>query len=73
MKLTTHEEKILSKIYKDLEAPDRETLLLTLYAAKPANDGSADAQALIKILNDLITKVFPLSDEAVKNLFEPLP
>jgi len=70
MKLTDHEKNILSKIYKNIEAPDREALLLTLYAAKPVNDGSTDAQAMIQIVNDLIVKVFPLTDEDVHRLFE---
>jgi hypothetical protein len=65
-----HEKSILSKIYKNIEAPNREALLLTLYAAKPVDDGSSDAQAMIQIINDLIAKVFPLTDEDISNLFE---
>lgn len=70
MNLMDHEKNILSKIYKNIEAPNREALLLTLYAAKPVDDGSSDAQAMIQIINDLIAKVFPLTDEDISNLFE---
>ncbi|NLN97596.1 MAG: hypothetical protein GX127_04305 [Eubacteriaceae bacterium] len=70
MNLMEHEKSILSKIYKNIEAPNREALLLTLYAAKPVDDGSSDAQAMIQIINDLIAKVFPLTDEDISNLFE---
>ncbi len=73
MDLSTHEKSILNSIFKDVKGTTRNTLLMTLYAAKPVNDGSADAQAIIDLLNGLITKLIDLDQEEMEEVFNGIP
>ncbi len=73
MNLTSQEKSILNGIFKDVTGTTRNSLLMTLYAAKPVNDGSPDAQAIITILNGLITKLVDLDQARMEEIFNGIP
>lgn len=73
MNLTTHEKSILNNVFKDVKGTTRNTLLMTLYAAKPINDGSPDAQAIISLLNNLIIKLDGLEQAEMETVFNGIP
>jgi hypothetical protein len=73
MELTMDEKRVLNTIFKDVTGTTRNTMLLTLYAAKPANDESPDSQALIALLNGLIIKLAELEQPEMEILFAGIP
>lgn len=73
MNLTSQEKSILNSIFKDVTGTTRNTLLMSLYAAKPVDDGSSDAQAIISILNGLITKLIDLDQVQMEKVFNGIP
>ena len=73
MNLTSQEKSILNSIFKGVTGTTRNTLLMSLYAAKPVDDGSSDAQAIISILNGLITKLIDLDQVQMEKVFNGIP
>lgn len=73
MNLTSQEKSILNSIFKGVTGTTRNTLLMSLYAAKPVDDGSSDAQAIISILNGLITKLIDLDQGQMEKVFNGIP
>lgn len=73
MNLTNDEKSILNIIFKDVRGTTRNNLLMSLYAAKPVNDGSSDAQAIITLLNDLIIKLNGLEQAEMEKIFKGIP
>ena len=73
MNLTSQEKSILNSIFKGVTGTTRNALLMSLYAAKPVDDGSSDAQAIISILNGLITKLIDLDQGQMEKVFNGIP
>jgi len=73
MELIMDEKRVLNAIFKDVKGTTRNTMLLALYAAKPANDESPDAQAMISLLNRLIVKLAELEQPEMEVLFAGIP
>jgi hypothetical protein len=73
MELTTDEKKVLNTLFKDVKGTTRNTMLMTLYAAKPVNDDSNDAVAIINLLNGLIVKLAELEQPEMEVLFAGIP
>lgn len=73
MELTTNEKKVLNTLFKDVKGTTRNTMLMALYAAKPVNDDSNDAIALINLLNGLIIKLAELEQPEMEVLFAGIP
>ncbi|AWW26023.1 MAG: hypothetical protein PWP56_1417 [Acetobacterium sp.] len=73
MKLTTNEKRVLNTLFKDVKGTTRNTMLIALYAAKPTDDESPDAQAMITLLNGLIVKLAELEQPEMEVLFAGIP
>ena len=73
MELTMDEKRVLNTVFKNVTGTTRNTMLLTLYATKPANDESPDSQALIALLNGLIIKLAELEQPEMEILFAGIP
>lgn len=73
MELTTNEKKVLNTLFKDVKGTTRNTMLIALYAAKPTDDESPDAQAMITLLNGLIVKLAELEQPEMEVLFAGIP
>jgi len=73
MNLTKDEKKILNAVFTDVSNLTREKVLISLYAAKPENDGTQDATKLVNLLNTLITKIFKAEPDTLKALFDGIP
>lgn len=73
MELTTNEKRVLNTLFKDVKGTTRNTMLIALYAAKPADDESPDAQAMITLLNGLIIKLSELEQPEMEVLFAGIP
>lgn len=73
MKLSDHEKSILNTLFKNVSGTTRNTMLCTLYAAKPADDGTSDAQDIITTLNGLILKVYNAEPEEMETVFAGIP
>ncbi|WP_373482029.1 hypothetical protein [Acetobacterium sp.] len=73
MELTTNEKRVLNTLFKDVKGTTRNTMLIALYAAKPSDDESPDAQAMITLLNGLIVKLAELEQPEMEILFAGIP
>jgi len=73
MELTTNEKRVLNTLFKDVTGITRNTMLIALYAAKPTDDESPDAQAMITLLNGLIIKLAELEQAEMEVLFAGIP
>ncbi|MEO1816883.1 MULTISPECIES: hypothetical protein [Acetobacterium] len=73
MELTTNEKRVLNTLFKDVKGTTRNTMLIALYAAKPTDDESPDAQAMITLLNGLIVKLAELEQPEMEVLFAGIP
>jgi len=73
MKLTTNEKRVLNTLFKDVKGTTRNTMLIALYAAKPTDDESPDAQSMITLLNGLIVKLAELEQPEMEVLFAGIP
>ena len=73
MELTTNEKRVLNTLFKDVKGTTRNTMLIALYAAKPTDDESPDAQAMIALLNGLIVKLAELDQPEMEVLFAGIP
>lgn len=73
MELTTNEKRVLNTLFKDVTGTTRNTMLIALYAAKPTDDESPDAQAMITLLNGLIIKLAELEQPEMEILFAGIP
>jgi hypothetical protein len=73
MELTTNEKRVLNTLFKDVKGTTRNTMLIALYAAKPTDDESPDAQAMITLLNGLIIKLSELEQPEMEVLFAGIP
>ena len=73
MELTTNEKRVLNTLFKDVKGTTRNTMLIALYAAKPADDDSPDAQAMITLINGLIVKLAELEQPEMEVLFAGIP
>ncbi|MBU4540841.1 hypothetical protein [uncultured Acetobacterium sp.] len=73
MELTTNEKRVLNTLFKDVTGTTRNTMLIALYAAKPTDDESPDAQAMITLLNGLIIKLAELEQAEMEVLFAGIP
>lgn len=73
MNLTKDEKKILNAVFTDVSNLTREKVLISLYAAKPENDGTQDATKIINLLNTLITKIFNAQPEDLENVLSAIP
>ena len=73
MELTTNEKRVLNTLFKDVKGTTRNTMLIALYAAKPTDDESPDAQAMIAQLNGLIVKLAELEQPEMEVLFAGIP
>lgn len=73
MELTTNEKRVLNTLFKDVTGTTRNTMLIALYAAKPTDDESPDAQAMITLLNGLIIKLAELEQAEMEILFAGIP
>lgn len=73
MKLSSQEKNVLNTLFKDLTGTSRNEMLCTLYAAKPANDGTGDSQELITLLNGLILKVYNAEQPEMEEVFAGIP
>jgi hypothetical protein len=73
MELTTNEKRVLNTLFKDVKGTTRNTMLIALYAAKPTDDESPDAQAMITLLNGLIVKLSELEQPEMEVLFAGIP
>ncbi|AFA48433.1 hypothetical protein [Acetobacterium woodii] len=73
MELTINEKRVLNTLFKDIKGTTRNTMLIALYAAKPINDDSPDAQALITLLNGLIIKLAELEQPEMEVVFAGIP
>jgi len=71
--LTTNEKRVLNTLFKDVKGTTRNTMLIALYAAKPTDDESPDAQAMITLLNGLIVKLAELEQPEMEVLFAGIP
>lgn len=58
-------------LFKDVKGTTRNTMLIALYAAKPTDDESPDAQAMIALLNGLIVKLAELEQPEMEALSLP--
>ena len=73
MELTTNEKRVLNTLFKDVKGTTRNTMLIALYAAKPTDDESPYAQAMIALLNGLIVKLAELEQPEMEVLFAGIP
>jgi len=73
MELITNEKRVLNTLFKDVTGTTRNTMLIALYAAKPTDDESPDAQAMITLLNGLIIKLAELEQAEMEVLFAGIP
>jgi len=73
MNLTKDEKKILNAVFTDVSNLTRDKVLISLYAAKPENDGTQDATKLINLLNTLITKIFNAAPDLLEQVFSAIP
>ncbi|MDO9492275.1 hypothetical protein [Acetobacterium sp.] len=73
MELTTNEKRVLNTLFKEVKGTTRNTMLIALYAAKPTDDESPDAQAMITLLNGLIIKLSELEPPEMEILFAGIP
>ena len=73
MELTTNEKRVLNTLFKEVKGTTRNTMLIALYAAKPTDDESPDAQAMITLLNGLIIKLSELESPEMEILFAGIP
>ena len=73
MELTTNEKRVLNTLFKDVKGTTRNTMLIALHAAKPTDDESPDAQAMIALLNGLIVKLAELEQPEMEVLFAGIP
>ena len=73
MELTTNEKRVLNTLFKDVKGTTRNTMLIALYATKPTDDESPDAQAMIALLNGLIVKLAELEQPEMEVLFAGIP
>jgi hypothetical protein len=73
MELTTNEKKVLNTLFKDVKGTTRNTMLIALYAAKPTDDESPDAKAMISLINGLIAKLAKLEQPEMEVLFAGIP
>lgn len=73
MELTNNEKKVLNTLFKDVKGTTRNTMLIALYAAKPTDDDSPDAKAMINLINSLITKLAELEQPEMEVLFAGIP
>lgn len=73
MNLSNEEKRVLNVLFKDVSDTTRDTMVMVLYAAKPFNDSSSDAQALIMLLNGLIVKVTNGERKDVEAMFNRIP
>lgn len=73
MELTVNEKRVLNTLFKDVKGTTRNTMLIALYAAKPTDDESPDAQAMITLINGLIVKLAELEQPEMEILFAGIP
>lgn len=73
MELTINEKRVLNTLFKDVKGTTRNTMLIALYAAKPTDDESPDAQAMIVLINGLIIKLAELEQPEMEILFAGIP
>ena len=73
MELSIDEKRIMNTLFKDITGTTRNEMLCMLYAAKPAKDGSVDADKLISIINNLILKVFNAEPKEMNEVFAQIP
>jgi len=73
MELKNDEKRILNGLFKDVKGTTRNNMLIAIYAAKPADDGSPDAKAMIALLNGLIFKLSKATPEEMEILFDGIP
>lgn len=73
MELSNDEKKILNTLFKGVKGTTRNEMLMILYAAKPQNDGSVDAQAILTMINGLIMKIYAAKRPEVEALFAGIP
>ncbi|MBI4857607.1 MAG: hypothetical protein HY818_12780 [Acetobacterium woodii] len=73
MELTINEKRVLNTLFKDVKGTTRNTMLIALYAAKPTDDESPDAQAMITLINGLIVKLAELEQPEMEILFAGIP
>lgn len=73
MELTINEKRVLNTLFKDVKGTTRNTMLIALYAAKPVDDESPDAQAMIALINGLIIKLAELEQPEMEILFAGIP
>jgi pyruvate-formate lyase len=73
IELTNDEKNVLNSVFKGVKSTTRNTMLMALFAAKPADDGSVDAQAIINLINALIVKMSELEPPEMEELFAGIP
>ena len=73
MELTLNEKRVLNTLFKNVKGTTRNTMLIALYAAKPTDDESPDAQAMITLINGLIVKLAELEQPEMEILFAGIP
>ncbi|KNZ40529.1 hypothetical protein [Acetobacterium bakii] len=73
MQLTNDEKRVLNGIFNEVKGTTRNTMLMAVYAAKPADDGTPDAKAMITLLNGLIIKLSQADRDEMEALFAGIP
>lgn len=73
MKLNKQEKSVLNSLFSGIKGTSRNEMLCTLYAAKPANDGTVDSQEIITLLNGLILKVYNAEPDEMQEVFAGIP
>ena len=73
MKLSTEEKRVLNALFSGITGTSRNEMLCTLYAAKPADDGTVDAQQIITLINGLILKIYNADPEEMQTVFAGIP
>ena len=73
MELTNDEKRILNGLFNGVKGTTRNTMLIAIYAAKPADDGSPDSKTMITLLNGLIIKLSQADREEMEALFAGIP
>jgi len=73
MQLTNDEKRVLNRIFNEVKGTTRNTMLMAVYAAKPEDDGTPDAKAMITMLNALIIKLSQANRDEMETLFAGIP
>ncbi len=73
MELNLNEKKVLNTLFKDIKGTSRNEMLCMLYAAKPAQDGSADCEMILGTINGLILKIYHAQQPEMEEVFSQIP